>query len=47
MDDTMGKIKFVYFEPAAFLTDIDFQMMNAEQRGVYTSIIFYLHCNNR
>jgi uncharacterized protein YdaU (DUF1376 family) len=38
-------IKYVQLEPAAFLTDIDFQMMDAEQRGVYCSIIFYLYCN--
>lgn len=40
------KIKYVQLEPAAFLADIDFQMMDAEQRGVYCSIIFYLYCNN-
>jgi len=40
------KIKYVQLEPSAFLTDIDFQMMNAEQRGVYCSVIFYLYCNN-
>jgi len=28
------------------LTDIDFQMMTAEERGVYCSLIFYLYCNN-
>jgi len=39
-------IKYIQLEPAAFLTDIDFQMMDSEQRGVYCSIIFYLYCNN-
>jgi len=39
------KIKYVQLEPAAFLSDIDFQMMDAEQRGIYCSIIFYLYCN--
>ena len=39
-------IKYIQLEPAAFLTDIDFQMMDAEQRGVYCSVIFYLYCNN-
>ena len=41
-----NKIKYVQLEPGAFLTDIDFQMMDAEQRGVYCSVIFYLYCNN-
>ena len=41
----MHSIKYVQLEPAAFLTDIDFQLMDAEQRGVYCSIIFYLYCN--
>jgi len=41
----MNNIKYIWLEPAAFLTDIDFQMMNAEQRGVYCSVIFYLYCN--
>ncbi len=45
MDDEMS-VKYVWLEPAAFLTDIDFQMMNAEQRGVYWSIILYLYANN-
>lgn len=36
---------YISLEPSAFLTDIDFQMMNAEERGVYCSIIFYLYCN--
>jgi uncharacterized protein YdaU (DUF1376 family) len=40
------KTKYVQLEPAAFITDLDFQMMNAEQRGVYCSLIFYLYCND-
>lgn len=41
----MKDIKYIQLEASGFLTDIDFQMMNAEQRGVYCSIIFYLYCN--
>ncbi len=41
----MKEIKYIQLEASGFLTDIDFQMMNAEQRGVYCSIIFYLYCN--
>lgn len=41
----MNEIKYVQLEPAAFLSDIDFQMMSAEERGIYCSIIFYLYCN--
>jgi len=41
----MNGIKYVQLEPSAFLSDIDFQMMNAEERGVYVSIILYLYCN--
>lgn len=43
--DPMNNIKYVQLEPAAFLTDIEFQLMDSEQRGVYCSIIFYLYCN--
>jgi len=42
----VNTVKYVMLEPSAFLTDIDFLMMNAEQRGVYCSIIFYLYCND-
>ncbi len=42
----MGTIKYVSLEPGAFLSDIDFQAMSAEQRGVYISIILYLYTNN-
>lgn len=41
----MTDIQYVQLESAAFLTDIDFQMMDAEQRGVYCSVILYLYCN--
>ena len=42
----MKKIKFVQLESSAFLTDSDFQTMNAEERGLYCTLIFYLYCNN-
>lgn len=38
-------MKFVQLEPNAFLSDGDFGAMNAEQRGVYWSLILYLYCN--
>ena len=38
--------KYVSLEPDAFLSDLDFQAMTAEQRGVYCTIIFYLYSNN-
>ena len=44
----MGKDKspkYVSLEPNAFLSDKDFQLMNAEERGVYCTIIFYLYSN--
>jgi len=41
----MKKIKYVQLEPQAALCDIDFQMMTAEERGVYWTIILYLYCN--
>lgn len=40
------KPKYVSLEPAAFLSDEDFQIMTAEERGVYCTIIFYLYQNN-
>ena len=40
------KIKYVQLEPAAFLSDDDFQMMNDAERGIYCTIIFYMFCNN-
>ena len=41
----MADIKYVQLAAADFLADIDFQMMTAEERGVYCSIIFYLYAN--
>lgn len=40
------KAKYVQLEPDAFLSDIDYQAMSAEQRGVYCTLIFYLYRNN-
>ncbi|MCJ7778855.1 MAG: DUF1376 domain-containing protein [Sedimentisphaerales bacterium] len=37
--------KYVSLEPDAFLSDLDFQAMTAEQRGVYCTVIFYLYSN--
>jgi len=36
----------VSLEPDAFLSDLDFQAMTADQRGVYCTLIFYLYRNN-
>ena len=41
-----AEVKYIQLEPAAFITDIDFMLMTAEERGVYCSIIFYLYANN-
>lgn len=41
----MKDIKHVQLEAGAFISDVDFQLMNAEQRGIYCSIIFYLYAN--
>lgn len=41
----MNNLKYVQFEPGAFLSDIDFQTMTTRQRGVYISIILYLYTN--
>lgn len=41
----MKDIKHVQLEASAFISDVDFQLMDAEQRGVYCSIIFYLYAN--
>ena len=38
--------KYVSLEPDAFLSDEDFQIMTAEERGVYWTIILYLYRNN-
>lgn len=42
----MKKVKFVQLESGAFLTDVDFITMTAEQRGVYITLILFLNCNN-
>lgn len=42
----MKKIQYVSLESGAFLSDLIFQAMNAEERGVYCSLIFYLYENN-
>jgi uncharacterized protein YdaU (DUF1376 family) len=41
----MSKIKYVQLEADAFLTDIEFAMMDAQQRGVYVTILLYLYSN--
>jgi uncharacterized protein YdaU (DUF1376 family) len=40
------KIQYVSLEAGAFLSDLVFTVMNAEERGVYCSLIFYLYENN-
>ena len=40
------EVKFVQLESGAFLTDVDFIAMTAEQRGVYITLILFLNCNN-
>lgn len=40
------KPKYVSLEPDAFLSDEDFQIMTAEERGIYFTIILYLYRNN-
>lgn len=39
------KVKYVQLEPAAFLSDLDVQLMNAEEFGVYSRLIFFLYAN--
>lgn len=39
-------LNYVQLEPAAFLSDAEFQLMLADERGVYFSIILYLYKNN-
>lgn len=46
METEMSSPKFVQLESAAFLTDVDFMVMSAAQRGVYCTLIFLLYCNN-
>jgi uncharacterized protein YdaU (DUF1376 family) len=41
----MKEIKHVQLEAGAFISDTDFQMMTAEQRGIYFSVILYLYSN--
>ncbi len=40
------KVRFVQLESGAFLTDVDFITMTAEQRGVYVTLILFLNYNN-
>lgn len=40
------KVNYVQLEPAAFLSDDDFQMMSDAERGIYITIILYLYSNN-
>jgi uncharacterized protein YdaU (DUF1376 family) len=40
------KIQYVSLEVGAFISDMVFQVMTAEERGVYCTIIFYLYENN-
>ena len=40
------KVNYVQLEPAAFLSDDDFQMMSDAERGIYCTILFYMFCNN-
>jgi len=42
----MAKVRFVQLEPEAIVAEPDFQVMTAEERGVYLSMILYLYCNN-
>ena len=41
----MTEVNYVQLQPSGFLTDTDFQGFTAEQRGIYTTIIFYLYAN--
>jgi uncharacterized protein YdaU (DUF1376 family) len=40
------KIQYVSLESGAFISDLIFQAMTAEERGVYCTLIFYLYENN-
>ncbi len=40
------KPKYTQLEPAAFLSDEDYQMMTDAERGIYCTVIFYMYCNN-
>ncbi len=40
------KIRYVSFEASAFISDVAFWLMNAEERGVYFTIILHLYEND-
>ena len=40
------KVRYVQLESEAFLIDLDFVRMTAQQRGVYCTLLFHLYCNN-
>lgn len=40
------KAKYFHFEPAAFMSDVDFISMTAAERGCYCSLLFALYCND-
>ncbi len=40
------KIQYVSLESGAFISDLIFQTMTAEEKGVYCTLIFYLYENN-
>jgi uncharacterized protein YdaU (DUF1376 family) len=40
------KVRYVQLESEAFLIDLDFIKMNAQERGVYCTLLFHLYCNN-
>jgi len=40
------KIKYVSLESGAFISDLIFQVMTAQERGVYCTLLFYLYENN-
>ncbi len=40
------KIKYVSLEAAAFISDTDWQSWDAETRGVYDAILYYMYANN-
>ncbi len=40
------KVRYVQLESEAFLLDSDFIRMNAQERGVYCTLLFHLYCNN-
>jgi len=42
----MKKVKAIYLWPEDVLSDIDFQLMDAQQRGVFWTIILLLYSNN-